>query len=121
MVAAGEGGGTFDGTTLRVGSGNGVALRLALEFVLLFALAFSLAAGLTSAIGVWISSAFAFGEALTFAAGFVAPPDGSPSSALPVGGCAGWTGWLFGSAASDWFVWFAFGTVLLAGEILVHA
>lgn len=94
LVAAGEGGGTPGGSTLRVGSGNGVALRLAFEFVfaLLFALAFSFAAGLMSAIGVWISSAFAFGEALTFAAGFVAPPDGSPSSALPVGGCAGWTG-----------------------------
>ena len=91
MVAAGEGGGTLGGTTLRVGSGNGVALRFALGFVfvLLFALAFSFADGLISAIGVWISSAFAFGEALTFAAGFVAPPDGRPSSALPVGGCAG--------------------------------
>lgn len=73
-----------------MGSGKGVALRLALVFE--FALAFSFADGLMSAIGVWISSAFAFGEALTFAAGFVVPPDGSPSSALPVGGCAGWTG-----------------------------
>jgi hypothetical protein len=91
LVAAGDGGGTFGGTRLRVGSGSGVAL-LEFEFVLLFELAFALAAGLTSAIGVWISSAFAFGEALTFAAGLVAPPDGSPSSAFPVGGCAGWTG-----------------------------
>ena len=94
-------------------------MLLEFELVLLFVLAFALAAGLTSAIGVWISSAFTFGEALTFAADLVAPPDGSPSSALPVGGCAGCTGWLFGSAASVGACWFVF--VLLAGEILVHA
>lgn len=89
------------------------------ELVLLFALAFALAVGLTSAIGVWISSAFTFGEAFTFAAGLVTPPEGSPSSALPVGGCAGWTGWLFGSGASVCVGWLVF--VLLAGENLVHA
>ena len=119
MVAAGDGGGTLGGTTLRVGSGNGEAL-LEFELVLLFALAFVLAVGLTSAIGVWISSAFTFGEALTFATGLVTPPDGSPSSAFPVGGCAGWTGWLLGSGASVCAGWFEF-VLLLAGENLVHA
>lgn len=51
-MPAGVGAGTLGGTMLRVGSGNGGALLLELEFelVLLFALAF--AAGLTSAIGV---------------------------------------------------------------------
>lgn len=61
-------------------------------FELVFALALAFAAGLTSSIGVWISSAFTFGDALTLAAGLTEPPDGSPSSALPVGGCDGWTG-----------------------------
>ena len=60
-----------------------------LALTLLFA--FSFATGLTSSIGVATSSAFAFGDALafTFAAGFIEPPEGSPSSAFPVGGCAG--------------------------------
>ncbi len=78
---------------------------LVFELVLLFAFAF--AAGVMSAIGVCTSSALTFGDALTFAAGLTEPPEGSPSSALPVGGCDGWTGWLFGSAANvcvDWFV-----------------
>ena len=52
MVAPGEGGGTFGGTTLRVGSGNGDGLRFAFAFVLLFAFAFSFAEGLMSAMGV---------------------------------------------------------------------
>ena len=77
-------------------------MRFAFELVLLFA--FSFAAGVTSSIGVCTSSAFAFGKALVFAEGLTAPPDGSPSSGLPVGGCAGCTGWLFGSAARVWFV-----------------
>lgn len=100
LVALGAGTGTFSGTTLLVGSGKGGALRLVFELVLLFSFAF--AGGVTSSIGVAASSAFAFGEALTLADGLVAPPDGSPSSALPVAGCAGWTGLLFGSAANDW-------------------
>jgi len=100
--------GTFSGTTLRVGSGNAGALRLlfVFVFVLLFAFAFTFASGLTSSIGVGSCAAFAFGEGFTLAEGLIEPPEGSPCSGLPVAGCAGWTGWLFGSAASVWFDWF---------------
>ena len=90
LVAEGAGTGMFAGATLRVGSGNGGALRLLLPFELVFALLFSLAfaSGVTSSIGVASSTAFAFGEAFAFAFadGLTAPPCGSPSSAFPVGG-----------------------------------
>ena len=103
FVAEGAGAGTFSGMTLRVGSGRGGALRLVLELAFALLFSFVFATGLTSSIGVGPTSTFAFGDALAFALaeGFVAPPEGRPSSAFPVGGCDGWTGWLFGSAASD--------------------
>jgi hypothetical protein len=96
FVPAGDGGGTFSGTTLRVGSGNGGALRLLFALVFVFALllafAFTFASGLTSSIGVGSCTAFAFGEAFTLADALIEPPDGSPCSALPVGGGVGCTG-----------------------------
>lgn len=92
FVADGVGAGAVSGTTLRVGSGNGGVLRLVFELELLLLFSFVFVSGLMSSIGVATSSAFAFGEALTLAAGLVAPPEGSPSSALPVGDCAGCTG-----------------------------
>ena len=103
FVAEGTGGGAFSGTTLRVGSGKAGALRLLLplpfslefEFVLLFAFA----SGVKSSVAAGEAATLALG--LAFAGGVIDPPDGIPSSPLPVAGCAGCTGWLLGSAASD--------------------
>lgn len=93
-MADGAGAGTFSGTTLRVGSGNAGALRLLLPLLLLFSLLFSfaLAVGLISSIASGDTAAFAFAFAFTLAGGTTDPPDGKPSSALPVGGGAGCTG-----------------------------
>lgn len=111
FVAEGAGAGGVSGTTLRVGSGNGGAMRLLLLFslVLVLALAFAFdGAGLRSSSGSGETCTLALGLALTFAGAVIDPPAGIPSSPLPVGGCAGCTGWLFGSAASAgtccWFV-----------------
>ena len=104
-MADGTGAGTPSGTTLRVGSGNAGALRLLFELLLLLLFSFAFASGLasSSASGEGAASGLAF--AFTFAAGgVIVPPDGNPDSGLPVGGDATCTGWLFGSAASDWFV-----------------
>ena len=102
LVADGTGGGGVSGNTLFVGSGNGGAFRLLLLllFVLLFSFAFEFADGLTSSIASGETAEFAFGLAFTFADGLIVPPEGNPSSGLPVAGCVGCTGWLFGSAAS---------------------
>ena len=88
-MADGRGEGALSGTTLRVGSGSAGALRLLFE--LLFSFAF--ASGLASSSASGETASFAFGLAFTFAAGgVIVPPDGSPSSALPVGGDATCTG-----------------------------
>ena len=99
FVADGAGGGGLSGTTLRVGSGNAGALRLVLPllfpfvFAFLFALAFASGSGVISSIAPGEASTLALGLALTFAAGgLIDPPDGIPSSPLPVAGCAGCTG-----------------------------
>src|SRR5215213_9489579 len=121
FVADGPGGGASSGTTLRVGSGNAGALRLLLllPFVFAFSFVFTFAAGLMSSIGCGETSTLALGLALTFTGGLTDPPDGIPSSPLPVAGCAGCTGWLFGSAASAGTCWFVFaspGVELLRSE-----
>ena len=100
MVAEGAGGGTVSGNTDFVGSGNAGDLLL---LAFLFSFAFTFAVGLTSSIGSGEIAAFAFGFKFTFAGGVIAPPDGIPCSPFPLGGCAGCTGWLFGSAARVWF------------------
>jgi hypothetical protein len=90
LVADGAGGGGV--STLFVGSGNGRVFRLLL--LLLFELLFSFvfADGLTSSTASGETAAFAFGLAFTFAGGLIVPPEGNPSSGLPVAGCAGCTG-----------------------------
>ena len=119
FVGTGTGGGASPGTTLRVGSGNAGALRLllpfsfAFEFVLEFAFAF--ASGVKASTGE--AATLALG--LAIAGGRIAPPDGIPSSPLPVAGCVGCTGWLIGSAASDGTCWFVFA--LPGVEFLVNA
>lgn len=96
-MAEGAGGGELSGTTLRVGSGNAGAFRLLLplpfSFVLEFALAFAFADGVKSSIAAGETATLALGLALTFAAGgLIVPPDGIPSSPLPVADWAGCTG-----------------------------
>ena len=92
LVSAG-GGTELSGVTFLVGSGKGVtflltfAFAFAFEFSFVFALMF---AGTISSTGVGEIAAFAL--ALTFAPGGMAPPDGIPSSTLPVGGGEGCTG-----------------------------
>jgi hypothetical protein len=73
---------------------------LLLLFALVFAFEFAFAVGVTSSIASGETAVFAFGLAFTFADGLIVPPEGNPSSDLPVAGDATWTGWLFGSAAS---------------------
>lgn len=115
FVAEGTGDGWFSGTTLRVGSGTAGALRLLLPFSFVLAFAFALAAGLMSSIGGGETAALG----LAIAGGAIDPPAGIPSSPLPVAGCAGCTGWLFGSAASDGTCWFVFASARV--EVLVNA
>ena len=92
MVSAG-GGTEVSGVTARVGSGKGVTFRFALAFVFPFVFSFVFAlmfAGTISSTGAGEIAAFAL--ALTLAPGGIAPPEGIPSSPLPVGGgegCAG--------------------------------
>ena len=84
---------------MRVGSGSAGFLRFELELEFSFELVF--AVGLISAMGLGVKAAlaFAFASTFAFAAGeVIVPPDGIPSSPFPVGGGAGWTAWLFGSA-----------------------
>lgn len=97
------GGGSGSGVTVRVGSGSAGAFRLLLLFVLAFSLVF--ATGVISSIGEGPTAAFVFMLVFTFEGG-ITPPAGIPSSPLPVGGCAGFTGWLLGSATNVgvWFV-----------------
>ena len=89
FVADGAGAGDVSGTTLRVGSGNGDALRFALPLVLAFPFAFEfgLGAGLRSSSGSTEGSKLAAGLAFAFtlAGGVILPPDGMPSSLFPVG------------------------------------
>ena len=94
MVSAG-GGTEVSGVTVRVGSGKGVTFRFALALPFAFAFVFSFVfalmfAGTISSAGVGETAVFAL--ALTFAPGGMAPPDGIPSSPLPVGGGEGCTG-----------------------------
>jgi len=90
LVADGSGGGGVSGNTFFVGSGNAGAFRLLLLllFALLFSFVFSFSVGLKSGD----TAAFAFGLAFTFADGLIDPPEGNPSSGLPVAGDATWTG-----------------------------
>jgi len=91
LVSAG-GGTEVSGVTFRVGSGKGVTFRFALAFAFSFVFTFVFAlmfAGTISSVGIGETAAFAL--ALTFPDG-IAPPDGIPSSTLPVGGGEGWTG-----------------------------
>jgi hypothetical protein len=84
FVSAG-GGGVASGLTLLVGSGKGVTFRLA--FALSFVFAFELAlmfAGTISSVAAGETAALAL--TFAFALGTMAPPDGIPSSTLPVGG-----------------------------------
>ena len=117
FVAEGTGGGAFSGTTLFVGSGNGGALRLLLLFslVFVFVLVFAFASGVKSSVAAGEAATLALG--LASAGGVIDPPDGIPSSPLPVAGCAGCTGWLLGSTASDgaacWFVFASPGVEFL--------
>ena len=100
------GGGTcWFAFTCREGVGRGTSAvdRLLLAFEFWLASVFVLA--LRFASGVNVSSAFTLAFAFTFtfelAAGLVAaPPDGIPTSPLPVAGGEGCTAWLFGSATS---------------------
>ena len=94
LVADAAGEGTVSGSTLRVGSGNGGALRL----LLLLAFTLGVGAGLNSSRGSTEGSKLAAGLAVAFTAGLTVPPAGMPSSPLPVAGGDGCTGWLFGSA-----------------------
>src|SRR5215213_2034458 len=87
FVAEGTGGGAFSGTTLRVGSGNAGALRLLLLFSLEFVFAFAFASGVKSSTASGETATLALG--LAIAGGVIEPPDGIPSSPLPVAGCAG--------------------------------
>src|SRR5258705_8242756 len=102
VVPAGDGAGAFSGLTLREGSGTGGALRLLLVLGIALAFSFTFTGGLRSPKGVGATSALMlrFLLVLSLAGALITPPAGIPSSAFPVGGCAGWTGWLFGSAAN---------------------
>jgi hypothetical protein len=86
-----------------VGSGKAGALRLllpllfAFELVFVFSLAF--ASGVKSSVAAGEAATLALG--LAIAGGAIVPPDGIPSSPLPVAGCVGCTGLLLGSAAND--------------------
>ena len=99
FVAGGTAGGTSI-STCRVGAGEGNAGA----FLLLFSFVLTLAFRLTP--GAWLGFSVGEGDAeilaLTFgfAFGLMAPPEGIPDSARPVGELAGSTGWLFGSAAN---------------------
>ena len=91
-VANGDGGGT---STDRFGEGSGGFLFV---FEFSFVLLLALISGLPTSTGL----AEAVGDAATFAlafAGVVEPPEGRPASDSPVGGLAGSTGLLLGSAA----------------------
>ena len=103
FVPVGDGaGGTSSGFTVRDGFGMGGAFRLPSALALTFSLAVGLGVRLISSIGVGETWALAF----RFLFALIAPPVGTPNSPLPVGGLAGSTGWLFGSATNvccDWF------------------
>ena len=90
-------------------------LPFSLEFVFALLFAFAFASGVKSSAGE--TATLALG--LAIAGGLIDPPAGIPSSPLPVAGCAGCTGWLLGSAASDGTCWFVFAS--LGVEFLVNA
>ena len=83
-------------------------LPLLFSFELVFVFAFALASGVKSSVAAGEAATLALG--LAIAGGLICPPDGIPSSPLPVAGCTGCTGWLFGSAASDGTCWFVFAS-----------
>ncbi len=95
FVVGGDSGGTSI-SICRVGAGEGTAGA--------FLLLFSLVLSFILAPGAWLGLSVGEGDAeilaLTFGFAFelVSPPAGIPDSARPVGGLAGSTGWLFGSA-----------------------
>jgi len=88
LVAEGAGGGGVSGRTLFVGSGNDGALGLLLLFEFVFAFWFA-GAGLRSSSGSTEGSTLAAGLGLALAGGTIDPPDGIPSSLLPVGDAPG--------------------------------
>ena len=99
FVAVGEGWGGGS-SACRVGDGNGGTEPLLLfefSFALSFALRFipPMSSGFSPGDGV----AEVFELLFELAFRFVVPPAGIPASDSPVGGVAGSTGWLFGSAA----------------------
>ena len=96
FVAAGDGGGVSIFSIWRDGKGNGIVGAFVLLFA--FVLSFRLTPG--AALGSSAGEGEAEILALTFASavGLVTPPAGIPDSDRPVGGLAGSTGWLFGSA-----------------------
>ncbi len=103
LVAEGAGGGGVlgDDAARRFRQCRRFAITVAVAVrIAVFALRSHSPPELTSSIASGETAALAFGLAFTFAGGVIVPPDGIPSSPLPVGGCAGCTGWLFGSAAS---------------------
>jgi hypothetical protein len=85
-------------------------LPLPFSFEFEFAFTFVFTLGVKSSVGPGEASTLALGLAFTLAGGLIVPPDGIPSSPLPVAGCAGCTGWLFGSAASAGTCWFVFAS-----------
>jgi hypothetical protein len=88
----GDGSGELVGLGLDSGEVRGEGSSVArLAFVLSMMFTFALVLALTFPKGVGDT------EALAFVTG---PPTGMPCSSLPVGGVAGCTAWLFGSAAS---------------------
>ena len=92
-VAKGDGGGT---STDLPGEGSG-------GFLFVFEFSFVLLLALMSGPPISTGPTVAAGEAATFAlafAGVVEPPEGMPASDSPVGGFAGSTGLLLGSATS---------------------
>ena len=100
FVAVGAGGGVASSTAL-LGEGSG-AFFFVFEFS--FAFAFRFSTGVTPPTSIGVSPDLGDGEALALTLGLadwsVAPPEGIPASASPVGGFAGSTGELFGSAVS---------------------
>ena len=77
---------------MREGLSTGGAFRLLLTFSFTLALGGGGSLMSTSGVGETCALAFGFMFVFSFAAGLIAPPEGIPSSLLPVGDSAGVTG-----------------------------
>jgi hypothetical protein len=95
FVGLGDGGGGGSSSTERVGDGEGFRV-FEFSLVLTFALRFTPGISLTDALGSGEADVFA----LELIAGLVELPAATPASASPVGGLAGSTGLLLGSAVN---------------------